>query len=206
MLNLTDLIDSHPTVVAHGNFGNYLNAITPKEISQLILSDDLTYGESINPVKDWNSLGRKLIDFAHKISDVTNGILMHFHGYHAHLLTDALQAHAEWLRRVNENILHTAARLNESNADYIHAIVRIEPVHAIEENRRKVLEINQESNLCGHKALILEELEAEYEDMRARNIKTMLNYRDNAARATAQLSAFPWPPTPPFMPVSPEAA
>lgn len=214
MANLEKEILTHSDLHGYTDCVTYLHKLDP-----LYISENITNYPASSEILDaffaaaqsWLELAKALLVLAEYLVEIESSLRWN-RGRWAYIMILALEERRDWICVVTRAALRTTTCMQKIAQAYMTARNSIVPLDEVFKIRSEWLGLSQKEiafAVCGPhpwRVTRIAELEAIYEEMRIKNIQVMVNYYREVAAEVAQLLAFPMPPVPYFMPVSPEAA
>lgn len=140
----------------------------------------------------WDTLAAQLYTRAADYRSVTSGLARRSHEPVATRITQTATPLVRWLRTAAAHAEQAAAHARAATSAYESALAAIVPPTEIHTNRSR-RESLVATNCLGHTAAAIADIDAEYDQMWARNADAMYSYADASANASA-VTPFSSPP------------
>lgn len=168
-------------------------ATLPPEINSGRVYSGPGAGSMIGAATIWDALGARLHDMAADYGAVTAKLACGWQGPAATAIIQAAAPYVAWLNATGAQAQQTAAQAKAAASAYHSAFVAMVPPPAIEANRARRNSLAS-TNCLGQSSPAIADIEADYEQMWARDADAMYAYARASADAST-LTRFSSPPS-----------
>lgn len=167
-------------------------ATLPPEITSGQMHSGPGSQSMVSAAAAWDTLAAQLYSRAADYCSVTSGLARRCHEPLAARITQSAMPLIGWLRAAAADAEQAAAQARAAACAYESALTAIVPPTAVHANRsqRRLLVA---TNCLGHTAAAIADIDAEYDQMWARNTDAMYSYADASANAST-VTPFGSPP------------
>jgi PE-PPE domain/PPE family len=172
--------------------------VSPPEVNSLRMHTGVGSGSMLAVVASWGGLAAELRSAAASFGSVTSGLSEGWwRGASSAAMRDTAAAYVAWLRVAAAHAEQAATQARAIAGAFEAAFAATVHPAAVAANRAQLVSLAG-SNVFGQNASAISAVEAEYEQMWARDVAAMVGYHAAASLAAGQL--LPWPHVPPSLP------
>jgi triacylglycerol lipase len=165
-------------------------AVWPPEVNSVLLLDGPGSGPMLEAAAAWDGIGSELSSAANAFSAVTSDLTgQAWQGPASASMTNAAARYVDWLGGAAAQAEQSATQARAAATAVEAALATIVDPDLIAANRGHLISLVR-SNLFGQNAPAIAAVEADYEQMWARDVVTMSGYHTSASATVAQLGSW----------------